>query len=51
MLHDQLGDEGIYALHTVIVGPIGDGGHDPADIAQAMWDAASRRAEPRVVIR
>jgi NAD(P)-dependent dehydrogenase (short-subunit alcohol dehydrogenase family) len=51
MLHDRLGPEGIYALHAVIVGPIGDGGHDPDDIAQAMWEAAERRAEPQIVIR
>lgn len=51
MLHDQLADEGIYAVHTVIVGPIGDGGHDPAAIAQAMWDAAQRRADPQIVVR
>jgi short-subunit dehydrogenase len=51
MLHDQLGDHGIYALHAVIVGPIGAGGHDPADIAQAMWEAAERRVDPQIVIR
>lgn len=51
MLHDQLAEHGIYALHTVIVGPIGGDGHDPADIAQAMWDAADRRVEPQIVIR
>lgn len=51
MLHDQLGDDGVYVLHTVIVGPIGDGGHDPADIAQAMWEAARRRTEPQIVVR
>jgi NADP-dependent 3-hydroxy acid dehydrogenase YdfG len=51
MLHDQLAEQGIYALHTVIVGPIGEDGHDPADIAQAMWDAADRRVDPQIVIR
>jgi NADP-dependent 3-hydroxy acid dehydrogenase YdfG len=51
MLHDDLAGAGIYALHAVIAGPIGPGGHDPADIAQAMWEAAERRAEPRIVIR
>jgi NADP-dependent 3-hydroxy acid dehydrogenase YdfG len=51
MLHDQLADEGIYALHAVIVGPIGDGGHNPADIAQAMWDAARGRTDAQIVIR
>jgi short-subunit dehydrogenase len=51
MLHDQLAEEGIYAVHTVIVGPIGEDGHDPADIAQAMWDAADRRVDPQIVIR
>ena len=51
MLHERLGDEGIYALHTVIVGPIGPEGHDPDDIAEAMWAAAQRRAEAQIVIR
>lgn len=51
MLHDRLAGEGIYALHAVIVGPIGDGGHDFAAIAQAIWDAARRRTEPRIAIR
>ena len=51
MLHDQLAEQGIYALHTVIVGPIGEDGHDPAGIAQAMWDAADRRVDPQIVIR
>jgi NAD(P)-dependent dehydrogenase (short-subunit alcohol dehydrogenase family) len=51
MLHDQLANDGIYALHTVIVGPIGDNGHDPADIAQAMWEAARQRTDPQIVIR
>lgn len=51
MLHDQLAEQGIYALHTIIVGPIGEDGHDPADIAQAMWDAADRRVDPQIVIR
>jgi hypothetical protein len=35
----------------VIVGPIGGDGHDPADIAQAMWDAAARRVDAQIVIR
>lgn len=51
MLHDRLADEGVYVLHAVIAGPIGPGGHDPADIAEAMWEAAGRRAEPQIVIR
>lgn len=51
MLHDQLADEGIYVLHAVIVGPIGGDGHDPADIAQVMWDAAHQRADPQIVVR
>jgi NADP-dependent 3-hydroxy acid dehydrogenase YdfG len=51
MLHDQLSDEGVYAVHAVIVGPIGPDGHDPADIAQAMWQAANQRAAPQIVIR
>src|SRR4051794_3788233 len=50
MLHDQLAGEGIYALHAVIVGAIGEGEHDPATIAQAMWDAACRRTEPQIVV-
>lgn len=51
MLHDQLAGEGIHALHAVIVGPIGTEGHDPADIAQAMRDAARRRDDAQIVIR
>lgn len=51
MLHDALGPEGIYALHTVIVGPIGAEGHDPATIAEAMWQATTRRTEAQIVIR
>ena len=51
MLHEQLADEGVYVLHAVIVGPIGDGGHDPVDIAQVMWDAARQRARAQVAIR
>lgn len=51
MLHDSLADEGIYALHAVIVGPIGEGGHDPADIAQGMWEAVARRTEAQIAIR
>lgn len=51
MLHDQLREEGVYVLHAVIVGPIGVGGHAPADIAQAMWKAAQRQVDPQIVIR
>lgn len=51
MLHDQLADEDIYVLRTVIVAPIGEDGHDPADIAQAMWDAARRRSDAQIAIR
>ena len=51
MLHDQLAGEGIYALHAVIVGPIGGDGHDPANIAEAMWEAASSRIHAQIVIR
>jgi short-subunit dehydrogenase len=50
MLHDQLSGEGIYALHTVIVGPIGPEGHDPDDIAAAMWDASRSRELAQIVI-
>lgn len=51
MLYDQLAGEGVYALHAVIVGPIGEGGHDPADIAHAMWDAARQRTQAQIIIR
>jgi len=51
MLHDRLADEGIYALHAVIVGPIGADGHDPDDIAAAIWDAAERRVDAQIAIR
>jgi hypothetical protein len=51
MLQDQLAPEGIYVLHTVIVGPIGDDGHNADDIASATWDAARRRSDAQIVIR
>lgn len=51
MLHDGLGAEGIHALHAVIAGPIGAGGHDPAAIVEAIWKAAERRADAQIVIR
>jgi short-subunit dehydrogenase len=51
MLHDQLGPEGIYVLHAVIVGPIGADGHDSRDIAEAMWQAAQERTDPKITIR
>ena len=50
MLHERLGGEGIYALHTVIVGPIGPDGHDPDEIAAAMWEASRSRQKARIVI-
>jgi short-subunit dehydrogenase len=51
MLHDALAGDGVYALHTVIVGPIGgEEGHDPAVIAQRMWEHHGERAEPLTVI-
>jgi len=51
MLHDRLAGEGVYALHVVIVGPIGEGGHDPGDIAGAMWEAAQRRTDAQLTLR
>ena len=51
MLHDQLADEGIHVLHTIIVGPIGPQEHDPADIAEAMWAASAQRGDAQIVIR
>jgi NADP-dependent 3-hydroxy acid dehydrogenase YdfG len=51
MLHDALAEDGVYALHAVIVGPIGDGGHDPSDIAESIWQAHSTRADAQIVIR
>jgi short-subunit dehydrogenase len=51
MLHDRLAGDGIYVLHTVIVGPIGAGGHDPDDLAERMWKANLSRDEARIVIR
>jgi NADP-dependent 3-hydroxy acid dehydrogenase YdfG len=51
MLHDSLAEDGVYALHAVIVGPIGDGGHDPGDIAEAIWQAHSTRTDAQIVIR
>jgi NADP-dependent 3-hydroxy acid dehydrogenase YdfG len=51
MLHDSLAQDGVYALHAVIVGPIGGGGHDPGDIAEAIWQAHSARTDAQIVIR
>jgi short-subunit dehydrogenase len=50
MLNESLAPDGIHAQHSVIVGPIGDGGHDPADIAEAMWSGHRERAESMTVI-
>jgi hypothetical protein len=47
MLHDQLAGEGIYALHAVIVGAIGDGGHDPTTIAQPCGTPRGGALSPR----
>ena len=51
MLHDTLAGDGIYVLHTVIVGPIGAGGHDPDVVAERMWQAHVSRDEAQIVIR
>jgi hypothetical protein len=51
MLHDALADDGIHVLHAVIVGSIGGDGRGPADIAQAIWDAACRRTDAQIAIR
>ncbi|WP_205699471.1 SDR family oxidoreductase [Conexibacter sp. SYSU D00693] len=51
MLHDQLAPEGVHVLHTVIVGPIGEGGHAPADLAAAMWASAREGTDAQLVIR
>jgi short-subunit dehydrogenase len=52
MLHGALAPEGIHVAHTVIVGPIGgDDGHDPARIAELMWEQHVARSELRTVVR
>jgi short-subunit dehydrogenase len=50
MLHESLAPDGIHVQHTVIVGPIGEGGHDPAAIAESMWRGHLERAEAMTVI-
>jgi hypothetical protein len=51
MLHDALAPRGVYALHAVIVGPIGtDGGHDPDAIAEVLWQGHVDRAQAMTVI-
>jgi NADP-dependent 3-hydroxy acid dehydrogenase YdfG len=45
MLHDELAPRGIHVGHTAIAGRIAPGGdHEPADIADALWDQHVRRS-------
>lgn len=52
MLHEALAPVGIYASHTVVVGPMGLGEqHEPADIAEQLWQRYAARDEAMTVIR
>jgi NADP-dependent 3-hydroxy acid dehydrogenase YdfG len=53
MLHDALAPDGVHVSHTVIVGPIGDGdgNHDPADIAEHIWERHVRRDDVLTEVR
>ena len=43
LLHRQLGPAGIRVAHVLIVGPVGPGlRHEPAAVAEALWQAHSR---------
>jgi NAD(P)-dependent dehydrogenase (short-subunit alcohol dehydrogenase family) len=52
MLHDTLAAESIHVAHTVIVGPIGPGMlHDPADVAEHLWQRHIQRDAPMTIMR
>jgi short-subunit dehydrogenase len=51
MLHAELADRGIHVGHTAIAGRIAPGGdHEPADIADVLWDHHADRAAFQVRI-
>jgi short-subunit dehydrogenase len=44
MLHEELAGKGVHVGHTAIAGRIAPGAdHEPADIAQVLWDHHTRR--------
>jgi NADP-dependent 3-hydroxy acid dehydrogenase YdfG len=44
MLHEELAARGIHVGHTAVAGRIAPGGdHEPADIADVLWDHHTRR--------
>ena len=52
MRHEALAPEGIHVNQTVIVGPIGPGKqHEPATVAEHLWQNHVRRDEALTVIR
>ena len=52
MLHEALAPEGIHVNQTVIVGPIGPGKqHEPATVAESLWEQHVCRDEAVTVIR
>lgn len=52
MLHDALADEGVYAAHVTVVGPIGVGmRHEPDAVAAELWRLHAEREQPLVVLR
>ena len=52
MLHDALAPEAVHVAQTVIVGPVGPGQkHEPATVADHLWQQHLRRDEPLTVLR
>ncbi|MCT9089788.1 SDR family NAD(P)-dependent oxidoreductase [Streptomyces sp. ASQP_92] len=52
MLHDALGDAGVYAAQLTVVGPIGPGArHEPDAVADELWQLHTRRDQPLLVLR
>ncbi|WP_406430766.1 SDR family NAD(P)-dependent oxidoreductase [Streptomyces sp. NBC_00631] len=52
MLHDALGNEGVYAAQLTVVGPIGPGArHEPDAVADRLWQLHTRRDQPLLVLR
>ncbi|WP_262705307.1 MULTISPECIES: SDR family NAD(P)-dependent oxidoreductase [Streptomyces] len=52
MLHDALGEQGVYAAQLTVVGPIGPGArHEPDAVADRLWQLHTRRDQPLLVLR
>lgn len=50
MLNQALAAEGVHAQHFIVVGPIGQAGHDPDAIADALWAGHTERSESQTII-